>query len=93
MIFGKTASGILVPQATAEPAPKPPEHPSRQAIRNALEKLADDLGAFEQTTHGRIKFFDGIDDVVREIAECYSNPTAYHISNLSQAIRAFVKNK
>lgn len=37
-------SGLLAVTDKPERPPKPPEHPARQVIRDALSKLANDLG-------------------------------------------------
>lgn len=86
-------SGLLVATyGQPEPPPKPPEHPSRKVIREALAALDDSLDAFEQTTHGRIKFREpDIEDVTAELAKCYAEPSAFNISELSQAIHEFLK--
>lgn len=92
MNLHRTPSGLLL--ATDKPIepPKPPEHPVRAVIREHLAKMADELGRFEQTTHGRIRLAgDDIEQVGDELANCYSDPTAFRISELSQSIRSLLK--
>jgi hypothetical protein len=80
MNVNERESGLLVP---SEPRP---EHPARKNLRDALANLANELGEFEQTTHGMLGPFD-IESVARHLVECYERPTAYSISSLSQVIR------
>ena len=63
----------------------------RGVILANLERLADDLGQFEQTTHGAM-LTGRIEDVSRELADAFREPTAFNVSNLSQAIRGMVKH-
>lgn len=63
----------------------------RAVVRKHLLALGDELGEFEQTTHGRIVLTTGIEGVALELADCYRKPSAFNISNLSQAIAALVK--
>lgn len=57
------------------------EHPVKEIIRRKLAELADELCRFEQTTHGSLVLSLGA------IEECYKNPTAFTISELSQQCR------
>ncbi len=66
------------------------EHPVRGKIREALAALKDELDGFEQTCHGRMGP-DDIYDAAGGIILCYEDPTAYSISDLSQAIGNFLK--
>ncbi len=84
MNFEERESGLVVP--VQPPAPEP-EHPARAVIRQALRKLAGELGQFDQTTHGRLGS-PTIDAVAADLIVCYQDPRAYTISNLVQAIRA-----
>lgn len=80
-------SGLLVPATKPEP---PPEHPVRKVIREAMAKVAEELGNFEQTTHGILG--DGtVYSVAGALARCYEDPRAYTISDLNQLIDQFVK--
>lgn len=85
-------SGLVV--ASDEPATPQvqPEHPSLKVIRDALAALESDLGEFEQTTHGYWGRFD-IESVASEMVKCHQQPSAFTISNLSQAIRGFVSGR
>jgi hypothetical protein len=79
-------SGLLV--ALEKPTP-PPEHSVRQVIRDAMAKLAEELGNFEQTTHCVIG--DGsIRSVADALRDCYDDPRAYTISDLNQLIDQFL---
>lgn len=66
----------------------------RETIENALRQLQFTLGFFDQTTHGSI-FLNGvgIDAVADALTRCYQEPTAYTISQLSQVIDAFCREK
>lgn len=63
----------------------------RAVILKHLAALAEDLGEFEQTTHGQVVFGPVMKMVSVYLDECYKEPTAYNISNLSQGIRQMVK--
>lgn len=90
--FEINKSGLVVPYSAPEP-PKP-EHPLRKAIRKLLRQLDEcELMEFEMTCHGCL-FMNGsptIEAIGKELAECYNDPSAYRISNMSQYIRAFLK--
>ncbi len=62
----------------------------REAILQALTRLADDLGQFEQTTHGSTGPFNFI-RLGDELAFAFRQPDAYSISCLSQMCRGIVK--
>lgn len=83
-------SGLLVATGKAPRPVPPPEHPARKVIRDALAKLSNELGEFEQTTHGVIGQFT-IENVASKLAVCYERPTAYSISNLSQYIDGLLR--
>lgn len=89
MQFEKSNSGLILPKQ--QPA-KPIEHPVCGVIRNALLRLADELAAFEQTTHGRLGPNE-IEDVAECLEKCYREQDAYSVSNLSQVIVRFVKEQ
>ena len=62
----------------------------RTVIHSALYRLLDDLGDFEQTTHGSI-FDDGtLDSVLAGLKQCYESPGRHSISELDQRIRKFL---
>ena len=61
----------------------------RAVIREGLQRLNDDLGDFEHTTHGVLG--DGsIDAVARHLSYCYEDPSAFSVSSLSQVINQFL---
>ena len=63
---------------------------AREVIINALSQLADDLGQFEQTSHGSTGPFNFI-RLGAELAAAYRTPDAYYVSCLSQMCRGIVK--
>ena len=91
-----TPGGILIP------APPPPAPPSPATIRHnarvrgviltALRRLSDDLGDFEQTTHGCIfphgNPIRGLGGPLANALEC---PSAYNISELAQHLAAVLR--
>ncbi len=62
----------------------------REVIMNALARLADDLGQFEQTTHGSTGPFNFI-RLGDSLADAYRTPDAYFVSDLAQMCRGIVR--
>lgn len=60
------------------------EHLVREIIRRKLNELADELGQFEQTTHGSI-----VTPLGNAFEKCYEKPSAFTISELAQQCRRF----
>lgn len=63
----------------------------RAVVRKVLVELDDELGQFEQTTHGRIVLANGIEGFAGDLVACWKNPSSHSVSNLSQAIGYFLK--
>jgi hypothetical protein len=61
----------------------------REVIVNALSQLADDLGQFEQTTHGSTGPFNFI-RLGDSLAAAYRKPDSYFVSDLSQMCRGIL---
>ncbi len=68
------------------------EHEVRTAIARNLRQLRNDLGGFEQTTHGTLGR-GSIEAVTSDLESCWDEPTPYWISNLSQHIEQFLKKE
>lgn len=83
------ASGLVVASDKPPVAVKPPEHPVRQVIRDALVSLSENLGQFEQTTHGCMGPFN-IEALAEALVGAYKVPGAFSISELAQHIDGFV---
>lgn len=62
----------------------------RLVIMGWLMRMANAMGEFEQTTHGRIGT-DTLTDVCELLAKMYRKPTAYNISNFVQATEHWFK--
>lgn len=62
----------------------------RQVLVDALAQLDNRLGDFGQTTHARLGSA-GLPGVAADLVTCFTDPTAHAISDLSQAIRHFLK--
>jgi hypothetical protein len=62
----------------------------REVIINALSQLAEDLGQFEQTTHGAGGPFNFI-RLGDALAAAYREPNSYYVSDLSQMCSGIVK--
>lgn len=66
----------------------------KQIVKFWLAQLEGELGKFDQTTHGLIISEPTLETAFAYIVKMYNNPTAYNVSNASQAIHAFlIQNK
>jgi hypothetical protein len=67
------------------------ENQIRIIVKSWLAQLEDELGEFDQTTHGMINVTDiSLMGVFSYIELMYKKPNALTISNASQAIHAFL---
>lgn len=65
----------------------------RKIVVDALLKIDEEFGHFCQTTHGIFTRDNGIESVLRRLADVYSVPSAYNLSNYSQQIGHFMKKE
>ena len=72
---------------------KPEQRYFQESIQQWMLMLDRELGHYCQTTHESMSpQGGGIDTVSKALTECYNEPTAFNISELSQCIRKWVKS-